>query len=70
MTEVNNLRFSGTRFVNMNSKRVWLHLVKMYSASVTPRNFELTVFDVTFKTQLYPMAKKVKDRIQIINTKY
>ena len=30
----------------------------MYKASVTPRSLELTVFDVIFKTLLYPIAGK------------
>ena len=58
MTDVKSLGVSGTRFVKMNSKRVWLHFVNMYNASVTPLNLELTVFDVTLRTQLYPIAGK------------
>ena len=49
---------SGIKLVKMNSNRVRLHLVKMYKASVTPRSLELTVFDVIFKTLLYPIAGK------------
>ena len=37
----------------------------MYNASVTPRNFEFTVFDVTFRTQLYPIAI---EKIDILET--
>lgn len=56
MTDVNSLGVSGIKLVKMNSKRVLLHFVKMYRASVTPRSFELTVLDVMFRTVLYPMA--------------
>ena len=59
ITDVNSLGVSGTRFVKINSNRVWLHFVSMYNASVTPLNFEFTVFDVTFRTQLYPIATKL-----------
>ena len=38
----------------------------MYNASVTPRNFEFTVFDVTFRTQLYPIA--IEKKIDIFET--
>ncbi len=56
MTEVNSLGLPGTRFVKMNSNLVLLHFVSMYRASVTPLSLELTVLDVMFRTQLYPMA--------------
>ena len=52
MTEVKSRGFPGTRLVKMNSNLVWLHLVKIYSASVTPRSLELTVLDVMLRTQL------------------
>lgn len=58
ITEVNIRGVSGIKLVKMNSNRVRLHLVKMYKASVTPRSLELTVFDVIFKTLLYPIAGK------------
>ncbi len=56
MTDVKSRGFPGTKLVKMNSNLVWLHLVKMYKASVRPRSFELTVLEVIFKTQLYPIA--------------
>ena len=34
-----NLGFLLTKFVNMNSNRVELHLHKMYKASTAPRSF-------------------------------
>ena len=59
MTEVNSLGVSGTKLVKMNSNLVRLHFVKMYKASVTPLSLELTVFEVMFRTQLYPIAEKI-----------
>ena len=63
MTEVNIRGVSGIKLVKMNSKRVRLHFVKMYNASVTPRSLELTVLEVMFKTLLYPIAVKENDEI-------
>ena len=59
MTEVKSRGFPGTKLVKMNSNLVWLHLVKIYSASVNPRSLELTVLEVMLRTQLYPIAKEM-----------
>ena len=56
MTEVKSLGVSGTKLVNTNSNLVPLHFVSKYKASVVPLSFELTVFEVMFRTQLYPIA--------------
>ena len=61
MTDVKSLGVSGTKLVKINSNLVWLHFVRMYKASVSPLSFELTVLEVMFSTQLYPMAAKERD---------
>ena len=59
ITDVKSLGLPGNKFVKMNSNLVWLHFVKRYKASVTPRSLELTVLVVMFRIQLYPTAEKM-----------
>ena len=61
-TEVKSLGVSGTRFVKMNSNLVLLHLVRMYRASVSPRNLDSAERVEMLITQLNPTAEKVRVR--------